>query len=301
MDAATLLGALAALAVLVGGFVLLRPRQPTVVDNISLALRAGATPLPTPPKIATPSPVWRCLKDGLSIHAEILYRTGGPGTHEWHEVEVRELWGEPGESGSWMMLREVAYTEAGENALQRIALDKIMVLKDAETRLEERDLPAVARWLRLRAGGVNARDFDELDEFEAERAAIVVDKAIAFRRNLKPPVIAVVECEIDGQIAVHDVKIGYIHTQGGRPVAFSGQATRRRMEGKRAWTGERTFHLPPVRSFAEPPLYVLQTLRPAEGAAHVEDPAAWLVEQAMPKLRRGRAAPDQRTSEHPRS
>ncbi|MDQ1081213.1 hypothetical protein [Pseudoroseomonas cervicalis] len=163
-----------------------------------------------------------------------------------------------------------------------------MVLKDPETRLEGRDVPAVARWLRLRAGGLNDRDFAELAEFEATRAAIIADRGITFRRSLRPPVSVVVECEIEGQVAVHDVKIAYIHTWGGRPIAFSGRAARRRMEGKRTWTGSRTFGLPPGRPDAQPSHYIIQALRPGEGAAAVEDPAAWLMEQAMPKSRHGR-------------
>ncbi|MDQ1081212.1 hypothetical protein [Pseudoroseomonas cervicalis] len=111
MDTAKVLIGLVTLLALTGGFAILWSRQR--MSTASTSLRDS----PAAPATASPSQCWHCLKDSLSIPAEILYRTAGPGTHEWHDIEVRELWGEPGKGTTWLMVREIAYAEAGRDAL----------------------------------------------------------------------------------------------------------------------------------------------------------------------------------------
>jgi hypothetical protein len=257
--------------------------------------RKASIVAPTEPRLPEREPAARahkrsgagdltCFRSGLSIRAGILYRTAGLGSQEWHEVEVSELWGEPRDGGSWLMAREVAYAEDGVGGLQRIAIDRIMVLKDTETREEVRDVPEIARWLRLMAGGLNARDDLELERFHEERRALTADRAIQFRRTLRPPVRAVVECVIEGELAIHDVQIEHLQTYAGRPVAFSGKATRRRSAQKRAWTGDRTFVLQAGAGWEG--IYLVERLRLQDGAEPVKDVADWLVEQATPKSRK---------------
>lgn len=129
-----------------------------------------------------PFPI-ECLRAGLAIEAELLFRQGGPGTHEWHEVTIRELWGEKSSRTGWSFVREVNFTSGPDaRSAGSVAVDRLIVLRDPKAFTDYRSIPDITRWLRLRAGGINPQDFALLSEFQAERATEIEMRAETARQ-----------------------------------------------------------------------------------------------------------------------
>ncbi len=228
---------------------------------------ANANPLPRLPKRYTFPVVGQ-----MDVAAEILFRHGGAGSHEWHEVRVLGITGE--EENGWTYIREVAVRERPGSQGGYIDFKQILEIRDDETGTSYRNWEEMAQYLRIRAGGINPGDETKIAEWNECRDRIIGEKVWREahgnrgRRAFKPPLEAKIEA-ID--------RTGVRRSCSVRVIAFTTFGAPFLIEAEETGTGRQikptliTFTLPGYHNPGLEAVMLTET-----GGETVADIAIWL-------------------------